>query len=461
MLARRDQIAKLLLVTVILAYVVVACLFSFSVPLYEAPDEPSHLLYVNFIASQHRLPNLNTPDRTSVPYEGHQPPLYYALAAGLLNLLGKSQVNPVIQQNPAFLANVPNVLNAYLHSPDEYLQPDALVVHIIRLLSVFWGAVTVYLTYKIARTIRLTTDVALLAAAINAFIPEFLFLTGTVSNDSMSWALSSLVLLLTLRLYMNNDVDWHNVLYLGAALSAALLTKATSVILIPFIIAVIMLKATLGEGRRIRPELLKVTLSLVLIVALLAGWWYIRSIVLYNDFTGLKMNAELNPSLIVNRSIWSSYFETIFPIWVFYSFWAVFGWMDVWPSLASGPYGLYFVFYGMLCLVGGIGAILETLDPSGTQGSRSTMRLTLLMLIGFFVLAVASLIALNLTVDTPQGRFLFVAISPFCVLLAQGLRRALRTKSEWFPSIVLSGIVVVMFVLSIHFLLFLRAIYTT
>jgi hypothetical protein len=461
MLVRRDQIAKLLLVTVILTYVVVACLFSFSVPLYEAPDEPHHLLYVDFIAAQHRLPNLNTADRASVPNEGYQPPLYYALAAALLNLLGRSRVDPVILKNPAFFANVPNVLNAYIHSPDEYLQPDALVVHIIRLLSVFWGAVTVYLTYKIARTIRLTTDVALLAAAINAFIPEFLFLTGIVSNDSMSWAMSSLVILLTLRLYMNNDVNWHNVLYLGAALSAALLTKATLMILIPFIIAVILLKASFGEGRRIRPELLKVTLSLVVIVALLTGWWYIRSIVLYNDFTGLKMNAELNPSLIVNRSIWSPYFETTFPIWVFYSFWAVFGWMNVWPSMAYGPYDLYFAFYAMLCLVGATGAIVETLDPSATPSSRSPLRLTLLMLVGFFALALAALIVLNLSVDTPQGRFLFVAISPFCVLLAQGLSRAVRTKSEWFPRIVLSGLVVVMFAMSIHFLLFLRGIYMT
>jgi hypothetical protein len=454
MLARRDQIAKLLLVIVILAYVVVACAFSFSVPLFEAPDEPHHLLYVDFIAAQHRLPNLNTADRASVPNEGYQPPLYYALAAGLLNLLGRSRVDPVILPNPA-VPGVPNVLNFYLHSPDEYLQSDALVVHIIRLLSVFWGAVTVYLTYKIARTIRLGTHVALLAGAINAFIPQFLFLTGIVSNDSMSWAMSSLVLLLTLRLYMKKDVDWHNVLYLGTALSAALLTKATLMILIPFIISVIILKASLGRGQRMRLELLKVSLSLVVIVALLAGWWYVRSFVLYNDLTGFKMNAELNPSLIRSVGIWSLVFGTIFPGWVFSSFWAVFGWMNIWPN------GLYFTFYGMLCSVGGTGAIVEAFDPSGRPSSRSTVRLTLLMLIGFFVLALAALIWLNRTVDTPQGRFLFVAISPVCVLLAQGLRRVFRTKSDWFPCIVLSGLVVVMFALSIHFLLFLRAIYAT
>jgi hypothetical protein len=454
MLVRREfQIAKLLLVCVILAYVVVACLFSFSVPLFEAPDEPFHLLYVDFIASQHRLPNLNTADRASVPEEGYQPPLYYALAAGLLNLLGRSRVEPAIPKNPAFFSNVPNVLNAYIHSPGEYLEPDALVVHIIRLLSVFWGAVTVYLTYKIGRVIRLRTEVALLAAAINAFIPEFLFLTGTVSNDSMSWAMSSLVLLLTLRLYMNKDVDWHNGLYLGAALSAALLTKATLLVLIPFIIAVIMLKAISGKEQRIRPELLKATLSLVVMVALLAGWWYIRSIVLYNDFTGLKMNAELNPVNIVNRSIWSPFFETVFPIWVFSSFWAVFGLMNIWPN------ELYFAFYAMLCLVGGIGALAAIFHPSSTMGS--TTRLALLMLIGFFVLALVGLIALNLTTGGPQGRYLFVAISPVCILLAQGLSYVFRTKSDWFPRILLSGLVVALFALSIHFLLFLRTIYMT
>lgn len=461
MLARRAKIAMVLVVAVILTYVVVAIVFSFSVPLFEAPDEPHHLSYVDFIAAQHRLPNLNTADRTSVPNEGYQPPLYYALAAGLVNLLGRSRVEPVILKNPAFFSGTPNVLNVYLHSPGEYLQPDALVVHIIRLMSVLWGAVTVYLTYKIARTIRLTTDVALLAAAINAFIPEFLFLTGTVSNDSMSWAMSSLVILLTLRLYTSTDVDWHNVVYLGAALSAALLTKATLIILVPFIVAVILLKGTLGEGRRLRPELLKVAVSLVLIVALLAGWWYVRSALLYGDWTGFKMNAELNPSLIVSRSIWSPYFETTFPIWVFYSFWAVFGWMNVWPSLAPGPYGFYFAFYGILCIVGGTGAIVEIFNPPGTSSSRTTTRVSLMLLVGFFVLALAALIWLNLSVDTPQGRFLFVAISPICVLLAQGLSRVFKSKSRWFPRIVLSGVVVVMFALSVHFLLFLRAIYMT
>jgi hypothetical protein len=49
MLVRRDQIPRSPLVTVILTYLVSACLFSFSVPLYEAPDEPHHLWYVDFL----------------------------------------------------------------------------------------------------------------------------------------------------------------------------------------------------------------------------------------------------------------------------------------------------------------------------------------------------------------------------------------------------------------------------
>jgi len=433
-------------------------MFSFSVPLFEAPDEPHHLLYVDFIAANHRLPNLNTSDRVEVPNEGYQPPLYYTLAAGLLNLLGRSRVDPQISKNPAF-PTVPHVLNAYVHSPDEYLQPDALIVHIIRLLSVFCGAVTVFLTYEMARTIQLRTEVALLAAAINASIPEFLFLTGTVSNDSLSWMTASLTLLFTFRLYMKKDVNWLNVFYLGAALTGALLTKATSLILVPFIIAVLAVKGILEEEDQMRLGLLKATICLAAMVFLLAGWWYVRGVVLYGDFTGLKMNAELNPSLVVNRSIWSSYFENIFPIWVFSSFWAVFGWMNIWP-MNVWPGQLYFGFYSVVSAVGAGGAIIE-IKPSGPLSSRRMTRITLLILIGFSILALAALIALNLSVDTPQGRFLFVAISPICVLLAQGLNRSLRTKPDWFSHVVLLALVVVMFALSVHFLFFLRAIYST
>jgi hypothetical protein len=75
-----------LLWLVLVAYVALAVGFQRSVPLFEAPDEPSHLQYVAFVGQEHRLPRYGaTPE---VPGEGMQPPLYYLLSAPLFAWLG-------------------------------------------------------------------------------------------------------------------------------------------------------------------------------------------------------------------------------------------------------------------------------------------------------------------------------------------------------------------------------------
>ncbi|HEX2513611.1 MAG TPA: hypothetical protein VH257_02835, partial [Chloroflexota bacterium] len=43
---------------------VLATLFALLVPPYEAPDEPSHLAYINFMATRAGLPNQYDPQRS-------------------------------------------------------------------------------------------------------------------------------------------------------------------------------------------------------------------------------------------------------------------------------------------------------------------------------------------------------------------------------------------------------------
>ncbi len=309
----------------LLAYLLIASVYSFSVPLFEAPDEPSHLSYVNFVASKHMLPNLSTGDVMGIPDEAFQAPLFYVIAGGVLNLLGRSEVNPRIERNPEFSWVHPSTPpNMFLHSPRETVQPDSFAVHLLRLISVLAGVTIVYLTYKLSLEIRLTSFQALLAAGINAFIPQFTFLTGSVSNDSLSWAMSSLALLFTLRLVAKQSVERAFLISLGITLGLAFLTKTTTLALIPVVIAAMLVKRFHLHNWNTR-DLTKAALLVGGVAFSLAGWWYLRNFVLYGELTGWKLNAEINHVLIHEKTIWSSYFRTTFPVWLLDSFWAVFG----------------------------------------------------------------------------------------------------------------------------------------
>ena len=81
-----------------------------------------------------------------------------------------------------------------------------LAVHLARLLSVLMGAATVWLTYRIA--LELFPDrpwLALGAAAVNAFTPMFIFISGAVNNDNLTMTLCSLGLLLIVKRVRENE----------------------------------------------------------------------------------------------------------------------------------------------------------------------------------------------------------------------------------------------------------------
>ena len=56
----------------------------FLVPIYQSPDEPAHLAYVEHLRERATLPRFDAarPERT---YEAHQPPLGYACAYRVAN----------------------------------------------------------------------------------------------------------------------------------------------------------------------------------------------------------------------------------------------------------------------------------------------------------------------------------------------------------------------------------------
>ena len=132
-------------------------------------------------------------------------PRYYALAALVTAWIDTDDLSEVRWLNP--LANIGRPLaagnkNLVIHTEREAFpwRGTALAVHLIRFLSVLLGASAVYLTYLLALEVApRRSDLALTAAALVAFNPMFLFISGSVNNDNLIVPLATLILWLVVR----------------------------------------------------------------------------------------------------------------------------------------------------------------------------------------------------------------------------------------------------------------------
>ncbi|MCI0475254.1 MAG: glycosyltransferase family 39 protein, partial [Anaerolineales bacterium] len=188
-------------------FVALALFYSTIIPLFEGPDEDDHFRYAKFIADQRALPvQLFEPGGGVAGHQGWQPPLYYSLAALVIAPIDRSDYEQHLWRNyAATFVGDPACCgrNIYYHTDSENFPytRTTLAVHLARLLSIFFGAITVTATFGIARQLSIVNyQLSIAVAALVAFNPSFLFASALVSNDAMLTAFSSLVVLMWVKL---------------------------------------------------------------------------------------------------------------------------------------------------------------------------------------------------------------------------------------------------------------------
>ena len=127
--------------------------------------------------------------------EASQPPLYYYAAAALTFWIDTADMPEVRRENPHVdngLITLDGNINLVVHDPQANdWQGTLLAVRIVRLFSVLLGAITVYLTYRIAGAAAPSRpEIALGAAAINAFCP--CFCSSAAQSTTTTWRSCSL-----------------------------------------------------------------------------------------------------------------------------------------------------------------------------------------------------------------------------------------------------------------------------
>ena len=334
------------------AIVVIFCILgvahSVIVPLFEAPDEIWHFSFARVLATQRALPVQPTEGKNVWLREAGQPPLYYLIAAPFIAPLGTSDLADFVRFNAAHPAVTPGIQseanNVFIHTPRETFpyRGAVLAVHIVRLLSVLWGAGTVVGTYLVAREIVPDRpELALAAAAIAAFNPHFIFISSVVNNDVCAACVCTFALWLVLRLVKETKGFRKSLVSLGIVLGLALLTKMSALALLPMV----MLALGLTWWRERDTRSLLVRGGVILSLAVLVGfWWYARNWALYGDplaWGVWMMDLPAKPIGLVElvrqfnhvaTSYWSPY-NGLFPAPVFWALGlltaaAAAGWLD-------------------------------------------------------------------------------------------------------------------------------------
>ncbi len=412
-LARLPLRYRISLALILVTFLVLGLGYSTTVPLFEKPDEPMHFFFVQALLQEGKLPVMGAAETGLWAQEGSQPPLYYALAALALSWIDTSDAEELLWQNPQRnLGNPgrPGNKNFIVHTEGEEwpYQSSVLAVHMARWLSLILGLGTVMMTFLLVRqAFPDRPGLALGAAGINAFIPQFLFISSSVSNDSLITFLSTWALYqLSQVLNRPDSIQWRSIL-LGATVGLAAITKLSGLALLGLSVFVLVWLAI--RQRSWRP-LVQGGLTVIALTIAIAGWWYLRNLRLYGDLSGLELHlAEMGGRRefrdLTVKTIWAEL------VGLRASYWGLFGWFSI--LMPSWTYRLLDV-----ATAAGVIGLVDFLRRRGKR-TESVGRSIFLALVWFAIVA-ASLIRWTTIVRGSQGRLLYPAISGVTLVLSVG-----------------------------------------
>jgi len=418
--SRTYNLQPLAIALILATFIALGITYSVVTPIFEASDELWHYPFVKHLADGNGLPMQDASADQPWRQEGSQPPLYYALSALATFWI---DTDDAYEGQPPLLWYNPHVDNGVLtadgntnlvaHSQQEAFpwHRTALAVHLIRFLSVWMGAATVLLTYLLALEIFPDRrNLALGAAAVNAFTPMFLFISGAVNNDNLVVPLCSLALLMMVKITnRKSQIANRHWASLGLVIGLAILTKESAIgLLAPAGLTV----AYIAYRQRSMRTFLEGGLIVVGLAAIISGWWFIRNWQLYGDPLGLNAFLDIlgrrHPPATLHQ-LWGE--REGFAM----SYWGLFGGVNV--PLDAWVYRLL----NLLALIAVLGVIVFLIRKLLRDRLRPEAWIAMVLLIAWPSAVFVSLIRWALQTWSSQGRLVFSAISALSILFFLGL----------------------------------------
>lgn len=402
---------------ILLLYVLLGVSYALATPPLESSDEYKHYPVVQYIQTEGRLPILDAANPGRWQQEGAQAPLYYILMAVATSWIDTRDLPDIYHVNPHAYIGDPNQIankNIMLHDPSQESFPwqgSILAVYVIRFLSIGLGLLTITLTAQLGRLL-FSSQAGLLAAALTAFNPMFLFISAAVNNDSLAALLGAAGIYLLVCIWQDPHWSWRFPA-LGLVLGLGVLTKLSLGALAGLVAVALVWRAWQSSDRRL---LYHLALSAA-IALLLSGWWFWRNHQLYGDITALNVfiavqGTRAHPIALAD---WQGEFGTFYR-----SYWGLFGGVNV-----AAPQWFYAVCNG-LAVIGTVGLVIAGRPARHAFWGSGRWLLAAWTLVVFALL-------LRWTVYAPsfQGRLLFPALASLNVLWAVGLCRLWPSRPQW------------------------------
>ncbi|MFN8596920.1 MAG: glycosyltransferase family 39 protein [Anaerolineae bacterium] len=408
-----------LFTAILIGYGLLAVGFSVANPIYESTDELHHFRYVRYIQQYGTLPE----QRADQPrIQAHHPPLYYLIA-----VLATSWITP---DHAALYEPTPNPYygyryweinndnkNRYLHGPDEAwpYHGVVLMVHIARWVNVILGAIMVWVTYRIGLAVfSKRKALAASAAAIAAFNPQFLFMSGAINNDVIAGLFGS-ILLWQGVIIIRDGLTTRRSIFLAFAFGLALMAKFNLAFALPLVEVALLIGVWPKRDWR---GFIKANVILLIGIAVLAGWWFVRNYQLYGEPTGVQRMNELWGGRDPRTSFWLAVSEIPY------------AWSSLWGRFGYGQIPLPDAIYIGALVVTVLGVIGLIVAFVRRTFDRSQQKQLALVIFAALLFAAALFGYMMSSTAGPMGRFYFPGLSAFGVLLALGLSELRTEKRE-------------------------------
>ena len=386
------------------------CFFVYSLwailtPIEGGPDEFMRFEIVNYMVEYGRLPRGDSPEIR----------------------------NPLWGLSYAFTPFIPQIFSAVLYRFSLLFSVNwHISLYMARLPSILLSVGTVFFTFKIGKSM-FSIQAAWFLTILMSMWPQFALISSYINNDSFGVFAISMILYSWI-IGVNKNWDMKTCVFLGIAVGLCFISyyNAFTFILLsaPLWLWTVFTKK---ENRDAYKSFIRKIVVMIVVVFVVAGWFYIRNAVIYNgDFLGLRTSSEVSERYAIewlkpsNRMTHANL--ELSPLhmlrhtnWVvssFRSFIAGFGYMNIFPNI-----GVY-IFYSLLMMLGIAGVILTIYRVIVRK-----VKFMGLPRIPFYLCCALSIpitiglsIYFSFAVDfQPQGRYLLPMLLPVCIFITGGL----------------------------------------